>query len=126
MSESTPNPHNDNPAGLSADDVGDVVAARAFRLMAAYEHLRMAVDWMSAEASAQRALLAATGDCEEARFVMADTAQMIAAIAAERDHAAEVVAALVGEHTFKTGEVHQAFYRTVGDITGIDVSRKVG
>lgn len=90
--------------------------ARGFRLMAVYEHLRQAVDWMFAEMEAQQRLLEACGDSVEGRLILADAKRMTSAIAFERDRAAEVVCAVFGETPFKTGKVHAAFYEALNQV----------
>ncbi|MGW5363048.1 hypothetical protein [Actinopolymorpha pittospori] len=137
MSDATHNygasePFEHEPAGdesAAHADLGRIwarneVALRAFRLMAVYEHLRLAVDWMSAELKAQERLFEDFPDAEGAQAVMADAAAMTAAILAERDHAAEVVCSIFGETAFKTGEVHAAFHKVSAVLD--DIAREAG
>ncbi|MGW0230903.1 hypothetical protein ACWDWO_21550 [Actinopolymorpha singaporensis] len=90
---------------------------RGYRLMAVYEHLRQAVDWMAAELKAQEQVLNdarefdADMDCRQGEAVFADATAMTATIAGERDRAAEVVCAIFGQNAFKTGQVHKTFYK---------------
>ena len=82
-----------------------------YRLMAVYEHLRRAVDWMAAEVADQHHQLEAhTDDTWVDERILAATIDLTAAITAERDEAAEVVCAIFGEKAFKTGKVHKTFY----------------
>ncbi|SDS08357.1 hypothetical protein [Actinopolymorpha singaporensis] len=91
---------------------------RGYRLMAVYEHLRQAVDWMAAELKAQERILEDARDLDvddadrgKGEAVFADATAMTAAIAGERDRAAEVVCAIFGQNAFKTGQVHKTFYK---------------
>ncbi|MET9020707.1 hypothetical protein ABZV93_12035 [Actinopolymorpha sp. NPDC004070] len=108
------------------DDIDDIAGLgwalrqmllRGYRLMAVYEHLRQAVDWMAAELRVQEQVLNdarefdADMDCRQGEAVFADATAMTATIAGERDRAAEVVCAIFGQNAFKTGQVHKTFYK---------------
>ncbi len=93
--------------------VVEQLAARGLRLMAVYENLRTAVDVMAVEIEAQHQLADQLGEDEGARVVRADAGRMTSAIATERDRAAHIVSAIFGEHAFKTGRVHAAYYQVL-------------
>ncbi|GAA5036500.1 hypothetical protein [Actinopolymorpha pittospori] len=130
MSDATHNhdsqePIEQNPAGegagqqsespLGAPFTGASVWMRdamvhGYRLMAVYEHLRRAVDWMAAEVEDQHHQLECHPDTWVDERILAATIDLTAAITAERDEAAEVVCTIFGEKAFKTGKVHKTFY----------------
>ncbi|SDR90739.1 hypothetical protein [Actinopolymorpha singaporensis] len=119
----------EEPEAESDDDIDDLddiaglswalrqMLLRGYRLMAVYEHLRQAVDWMAAELKVQEQVLNdarefdADMDCRQGEAVFKDATAMTATIAGERDRAAEVVCAIFGQNAFKTGQVHKTFYK---------------